>query len=219
MTSGQIAQIALAAMASVAVFSLVRTGIDAESRRMCAPLCALRPDYAGRNRLAPDFELDKISGGSGRLSDYRGQAIVLNFWSKSCRPCLDEMPSLAQFAKVLKAHGDISLLTISTDDSVDDARTTVLSVLGGDPPFVVFVDPDAKVVTGKYGTKLYPETWFIDKHGIIRARVDGARDWSLPLPFRYATTLLAPTGCDIRVTRGVPHGRWAPLCDEVPPAG
>lgn len=206
-------------MASIAVFSLVRTGIDAESRRACAPLCALRPDYAARDRRAPDFELPKIDGGRGRLSDFRGQAIVLNFWSKTCRPCLEEMPSLAQFAKMLAAQGNIKLLTISTDESVEDARNTVRSVLGADPPFVVFVDPEAAVVTGKFGTKLYPETWFIDPRGIIRARVDGARDWSKPLPFKYATTLLFPKACDISVSRGVAHGEWAHLCEEVPPAG
>jgi thiol-disulfide isomerase/thioredoxin len=214
----QIVQAGFAAAAAVAVFAFVRTAYDAEARRVCSPLCALHPDYADDNRIAPDFALPKMTGGVGHLSDYRGKVVVLNFWSKSCRPCLDEMPSLAQFARVL-SHSGMTLLTVSTDDSVEDVRSTVESVLGGPPPFEVFVDPDARVVTGKFGTKLYPETWFIDPSGIIRARVDGARDWSQPLPMVYARTLQIPTTCGIHVVRGEAGGEWARICEDVPPVG
>ena len=212
-------QAAFAAAAAVAVFAFVRTSYDAEARRVCSPLCAMRPDYADSNRIAPDFALQKITGGVGHLSDYRGQVVVLNFWTKSCKPCLDEMPSLAYFARVLASRSGMKLVTVSTDDSLEDVRNTIQSVLGGPAPFDVFVDPDARVVAGKYGTKLYPETWFIDRNGIIRARVDGARDWSQPLPFVYAQTLQIPTKCTIRVLRGNPEGEWARICEDVPPAG
>jgi thiol-disulfide isomerase/thioredoxin len=215
--SGQILQWAFAAMAAIAVHSLVRTSVDSEARRVCTPLCALRPDYAGRNRLAPDFELPKITGGKGRLSDYRGKVVLLNFWSKTCRPCLDEMPSLARLARVLRGRQGVELLTVSTDESISDARDTVQATLGGPPPFVVFVDPESEVVAGKFGTKLYPETWFIDPKGIIRARVDGARDWNQPLPLNYALTLREPSPCRIAVSGGQPDGEWAHLCDDVPP--
>jgi peroxiredoxin len=217
--STQIMQVAFAAAAAVAVFAFVRTAYDAEARRACAPLCALHPDYANTNRIAPDFALQKVSGGIGHLSDYRGQVVVMNFWSKACRPCLEEMPSLAQFARVLAAQSKMRLIAVSTDESVEDVRNTIQSVLGGPAPFDVFVDPDAQVVTGKYGTKLYPETWFIDASGIIRARVDGARDWSEPLPLVYSKTLEVPTTCTIRMSRGEPEGEWARICEDVPPAG
>jgi thiol-disulfide isomerase/thioredoxin len=212
-------QAAFAAAAAVAVFAFVRTAYDAEARRVCSPLCALHPDYADHNRIAPDFALQKLTGGVGRLSDYRGQVVVLNFWTKSCKPCLDEMPSLAYFARVLASRSGMKLVTVSTDDSLEDVRNTIQSVLGGPAPFDVFVDPDARVVTGQYGTKLYPETWFIDRNGIIRARVDGARDWSQPLPFVYAQTLQTSAKCSIRVLRGTPEGEWARICEDVPPAG
>lgn len=219
MKSTQIAQMAFAAAAAVAVFAFVRTAFDAEARRVCSPLCALHPDYADNNRIAPDFELRKLTGGVGRLSDYRGQVVVLNFWSKTCRPCLDEMPSLARFARALASHRGMKLVTVSTDDSIDEVRSTIHSVLGGAPPFEVFVDPDAQVVAGKYGTKLYPETWFIDPNGIIRARVDGARDWSVPLPLTYAQSLRIPMTCGVRMVRGEPEGEWARICEDVPPIG
>lgn len=212
-------QAAFAAAAAVGVFAFVRTAYDAEARRVCSPLCALHPDYADNNRIAPDFALQKITGGVGHLSDYRGQVVVLNFWTKSCKPCLDEMPSLAYFARVLASRSGMKLVAVSTDDSVEEVRATVESALGGPAPFDVFVDPDAQVVTGKYGTKLFPETWFIDRNGIIRARVDGARDWSQPLPLVYAQTLQIPATCGIRMQRGEPVGEWARICQDVPPAG
>jgi hypothetical protein len=45
----------------------------------------------------------------------------------------------------------------------------------------VLFDPDKSVVRGKFGTRLYPETWVIDPEGVIRVRIDGGRDWSAPI--------------------------------------
>ena len=42
-------------------------------------------------------------------------------------------------------------------------------------------DPERKIVRDKFGTKLFPETWVIDREGVVRLRVDGRRDWSEPL--------------------------------------
>ena len=60
-------------------------------------------------------------------------------------------------------------------------RDTLKVTLNGDPPFPVLFDPDSKVVLDQYGTKLFPETWIIDPKGVIRARLDGAKDWKSSL--------------------------------------
>ncbi len=180
---------------------------------MCAPVCELRPDYANVNRRAPDFELPKLGGGTGRLSDYRGKVVIMNYWTKTCKPCLDELPSLATLAAALRQRDDMVLITVSTDESLEDVDATLRSILAGAPEFPVFLDRGAAVVTGKYGTRLYPETWFIDPDGIIRARVDGSRDWAGPLPMDLAESLATPLACPIRVDRGRPEGSWAWLCD------
>jgi thiol-disulfide isomerase/thioredoxin len=198
----QIAQLGFVVFAAVGVYGFVAAARDGESRRACSALCALRPNYAARNRLAPDFELPRLGGGKVRLSDYRGKTVILNFWTKTCRPCLEEMPSIANLAKALKDHPDVVLITISTDDSLEDARDTMKSVLGGDPPFIVAIDPDAAVVTDKYGTKLFPETWFVDPKGVIRARFDGAREWANPLSIDLAESLRIPRTCGAMFSRG-----------------
>jgi thiol-disulfide isomerase/thioredoxin len=208
----QLAQIAVVVIAAFAVFMFVRTAVDGEARRVCAPMCALSPTYAARNRSAPDFELERLSGGRGRLSDYRGQVVILNFWTKTCRPCLEEMPALAELGKVLKRHPSVRLVTISTDDTRTEVAETLKSVLAEEPPFDVFIDPDAKVVTGLFGTKLYPETWFIDASGVIRARVDGAREWSSATVLDFASSLREKLSCGVEYVKGRPEGDLGGIC-------
>lgn len=211
-------QLVMVAVAAAGVYSFARTARDAEMRRVCTPMCALGPNYAARNRAAPDFELDSLAGGKVRLSSLRGKVVILNFWTKNCRPCLDEMPSLAEFGKVLQGRSDITLVTVSTDEGADDVRGTLKSVLGDDkPPFVVLLDPDAAVVGEKFGTKLYPETWYVDATGVIRARIDGARNWDTAMPLDFAESIKDPLACDITFLRGRPSGEHAAFCAEVQP--
>jgi peroxiredoxin len=212
----QLAQLAVVLLAAFAVFSFVRTASDAELRRTCTAACALAPDYAAKNRTAPDFELPALSGGKQRLSDYRGKTVVLNFWTKTCRPCLEEMPALAELAQKLRARRDVVVVTISTDETLEDARSTLASVLGGAaPPFAVLLDPENAVVRERYGTKLFPETWFIDRQGVIRARVDGARNWGDAMVLDFLDTLGRGGGCGIEFKAGRPQGPQAALCGEL----
>jgi thiol-disulfide isomerase/thioredoxin len=216
---GQIAQLVLVIVAALGVYGFVSTWKDAERRRLCSPLCGMKPNYAGLNRLAPDFELESLAGGKVKLSQYRGKVVILNFWTKTCPPCLEEMPSLVELAKVLERHPRVELVTICTDDTMEEARDTLKSVLGGMPPFTVLLDPDSQIVGAKYGTKLYPETWFVDSRGVIRARFDGARNWSDALAIDFAESLADPLTCEIPFSAGRPQGPHAALCGEFPTSG
>ncbi|HWZ89163.1 MAG TPA: TlpA disulfide reductase family protein [Polyangiaceae bacterium] len=214
------AQFTCIALAAAGVYGFVSAAREGETRRACTPLCALHPDYAARNRLAPDFELPKVGGGTVKLSSYRGKIVILNFWTKTCRPCLEEMPSIAGLAKALAPHPDMVLLTISTDDNVEDARDTLKSVLGGsEPPFVVMVDSESKVVADKFGTKLFPETWFIDRSGVIRGRVDGGRDWNAALTIDLARSFDDPIQCGVEFHERRAQGPFAGICGEIATSG
>lgn len=212
----QLAQLGFALLAAGGVYSFITSAREGERRRMCTPACALRPHYANANRAAPDFELPTLDGRTQKLSDYRGKVVVLNFWTKTCKPCLEEMPSLADFARVLAQGTDMVLLTVSTDESVEDARDTLASVLAGEPPFVTFVDAENAIVADKYGTKLYPETWFIDPEGVIRARFDGGRNWMDPLHLEFAQSLRSPVKCPIAFELQNPKGDLAHVCNDIP---
>jgi len=218
-TFSQVAQLVVIVLAFCGVYGFIATARDGETRRACTALCALKPDYAGRNRRAPDFELPGLDGRPVKLSSFRGKTVILHFWTKTCRPCLEELPHIASLAKALRPYqGAVELVTVTTDESAEDARATLTSVVGSANGFTVLIDPDGdKVVNGKYGTKLFPETWFIDERGVIRARFDGPRDWEGALPIDLAQALSAPIPCDIAYSAGRATGPLAGLCGTVAP--
>lgn len=213
-----IIQLAFIAMAAVAVYGFVQAAQIDQRRGACTPLCAMAPAYAGRNRLAPDFELPDMSGNLVKLSSFRGKTVLLNFWTKTCEPCKAEMPSLAELAASLarRPKSDIVLLTISTDEGPDAVRDTLAVLLGTNKlPFPVLFDPDLTVVREKFGTVLYPETWIIDKDGVVRIRFDGERDWSSALALEVAESVAgrAPA-CRVDWEKGKAKGPFAALCES-----
>src|SRR5690606_21372829 len=136
----QVAQAVVVLLAGVGVYSFTLTAKDSEVRRSCSALCAMKPDYAARNRLAPSFELPDLDGRKVSLASLRGKTVILNFWTKTCRPCLEEMPSLADLGKKLATEPNVLLVTITTDESAADARATLESVgVGAKPPFMVLI--------------------------------------------------------------------------------
>ena len=133
--------------------------------------------YLGDELLAPDFALRDHRGKMWRLRDHRGKVVVLNFWSITCPPCLEEMPSLDELTRIVAAEKDIEVVTVSIDKGWESVR----SLFAQEPSFKVLFDPERKVVSGRFGTKLFPETWIIDPEGVIRFRFDGPLEWSRPL--------------------------------------
>ena len=140
-------------------------------------LPAAGPSAPSDERLAPDFELPSSDGDTWSLREHRGKVIVLNFWTVTCQPCIEEMPSFEELARMLRDRDDIELVTISVDPDWETARTVVPE----GSPLTVLLDPERAVVRDRFGTRLYPETWVIDPEGVVRLRVDGRRDWASPV--------------------------------------
>jgi peroxiredoxin len=211
-----LAHLAFVAGAAVLVYSFVNVAREGETRRQCGPMCLVRPDYAGADRRAPDFSLKGMKGETVSLSAYRGKVVVLNFWTKTCGPCLEEMPELAELTKVLKSRDDVVVLAVSTDEGPDAVKDTLKSVLREEaPPFTVLFDPENDVVLGKYGTHLFPETWVIDKRGVIRARFDGQRRWSDAMFVELVDQLRHNGYCKIDVKEGQPQGEAKRICEGI----
>jgi peroxiredoxin len=208
-------QIAFVIVASLFVYGFVSVTKEGELRRVCSAPCLLRPDYMAAERRAPGFALKDMRGNTVTLESLRGKVVVLNFWSKTCGPCLEEMPDLADLTKILADRSDVAVIAVSVDEGVEDVRPTLQTVLRGDPPFTVLFDPDSSVVGNKYGTHLYPETWFIDKRGVIRARFDGAREWSNSLVVNYIDALRGGDYCAVKIDGRSLGGRAGKICDEM----
>ena len=109
------------------------------------------------------------------LSQYRGQVVVLNFWATWCPPCVEEMPSLVEMQRRMKAKG-VTVLAVSVDvdesaykQFLKDHNVNLLTVR----------DPEHKS-SELYGTFKYPETYVIDRGGVMRRKFIGAVDWTEP---------------------------------------
>lgn len=174
-------------VALVAVVAFARAVRDGEVRRGAAGLVRyLAPDYVGNDRLAPDFELLDRHGRRYRLSSYRGKVVVLHFWTRTCEPCIDELQrSIPFFDEVVWGRGDVVLLLVTVDPSWEAIAPVVPRGLRAP----ILFDPQRRVVAGRYGTRLFPETWVIDPRGVIRARFDRPLDWSSPLLLDYLSSL------------------------------
>lgn len=131
-----------------------------------------RPRRVGET--APDFTVQD-SDRRVTLSQFRGQVVLLNFWATWCPPCDEELPSLINLQEHARAKG-VVVLGISID--VDgDAYHRFLKER--DVNFVTVRDPEQKI-SAIYGTHGWPETYIIDRQGVLRRKVVGPIDWTAP---------------------------------------
>ena len=117
---------------------------------------------------APDFTLQTLDGQHIRLADLRGRAVVLNFWASWCPPCRAEMPELEK-VYTEKAAGGLVVLGTNQGDAASQVSNFVHR-FGIHFPIVL----DSRIqVSRLYRVNSLPTTYFIDRDGIIRARVIG----------------------------------------------
>lgn len=215
MRLAHVLQLAFILAAAVLVYSLVAVAQDGEMRKSCVPLCAMSPNYIGENRSAPDIQLPNLQGITTRLSESRGRTTLLVFWSTTCAACKEQMPSLAELAGILRGDDRFALLTVAVDESANTVQQMLLDATHMAHPFSVLLDPDSKYVLNRYGTRLFPETWIIDRDGIIRARFDGPRDWSSSLVIDLLQAIHRGDSCPAELQSGMMVGRAARLCETI----
>lgn len=138
-------------------------------------------------RVAPDFELPGLDEKTVRLSDFRGKVVFLNFWATWCKPCREEMPSMEVLYKNFEKDG-LVILAVSID------RVTTKKDI---PPFVKSMNLTFPVLVDSWGQtdKRYklmgvPETYIIDRDGVLREKVIGPRDWTVLDNLKVLTGLL-----------------------------
>ncbi|HUO25508.1 MAG TPA: TlpA disulfide reductase family protein [Candidatus Aquilonibacter sp.] len=130
------------------------------------------PPRIGSN--APDFTV-KDSDRSVTLSKLRGQIVVLNFWATWCPPCVEEMPSLVQMQQRMKSKG-VTVLAVSVD--VDQANYERFLKDHG-VNLLTVRDPNESA-SNLYGTFKFPETYIIDRNGVMQRKFIGPVDWTDP---------------------------------------
>jgi cytochrome c biogenesis protein CcmG/thiol:disulfide interchange protein DsbE len=124
---------------------------------------------------APDFTVPAVPSGSLALSKYRRQVVVLNFWATWCPPCVEETPSLEQFAERMQGQG-VVVVGVSVDDNPNALQEFVRRY---GITYAIGLDPD-RSLAARFGTFQFPETYILDRHGRLAEKLIGAVNWDDP---------------------------------------
>jgi peroxiredoxin len=130
----------------------------------------------GKGAKAPDFTLPGLNGEMIRLSDQKGKVVFLNIWATWCPPCVDEMPSMEKLYQQLKGD-NFEMIAVSLDQNGSEA--VIPFMRKHKLNFTALIDSKG-TLKNKYQTTGVPETFIIDKNGIIVEKVIGPRDWATP---------------------------------------
>jgi cytochrome c biogenesis protein CcmG/thiol:disulfide interchange protein DsbE len=150
------ASVALAVLLIVfGVWALSRATRDSSVDRFSTPAPELE--------AAPDFALQTLDGETVRLSDYRGQVVLINTWATWCPPCRDEMPDLEAYYRRRQADGFVVLAV----NSQESPGTVAAFLEEHNFTFPVLLDPDG-VVTKDYRVYGLPTSFFIGRDGVVR---------------------------------------------------
>lgn len=115
------------------------------------------------NGAAPDFTLKSDNGNNLRLSEHRGQVVMINFWASWCGPCRQEMPVLDELQQRYSKAG-FTVLGVNVEQ---DSGQAVQLLQGMNLSFPILFDPKS-VVSKLYDVKAMPSTVMIDRDGNMR---------------------------------------------------
>jgi cytochrome c biogenesis protein CcmG/thiol:disulfide interchange protein DsbE len=162
-------------------------------KRLCLPAALLltvlnagcytgsRPPHVGA--AAKEFSVQD-SDHQVSLNQFRGQVVILNFWATWCPPCDQELPSLMDMQDRMRGRG-VVVVGVSID--VDgDAYHRYLKQRNVN--FVTVRDPEQKVA-GMYGTSGWPESYIIDRQGVLRRKIVGPINWGSPEVMQFLSKL------------------------------
>jgi peroxiredoxin len=144
------------------------------------------PGAVALDRPAPDIAVQDRAGQVHRLSDFRGRVVLVNFWATWCPPCIEEMPSMESLRKEID-ETQLKILALSVDDSWEPVDAFLKQYPYG---FGIYSDFDERVA-GLFGTRMIPETYIVDKQGVILCKVIGDRDWMDPAVVAFLKKLIA----------------------------
>ncbi len=134
------------------------------------PAEALKPWRGG---AAPALELKDLAGATHRLADYRGQAVLVNFWATWCGPCRAEMPSIERLRESM-AGRPFAVLAVNVGESERLAREFADKL---PVRFTVLLDRDTRTARAG-GARVLPATYIIGPDGRIRYGHFGELDWA-----------------------------------------
>ena len=116
------------------------------------------------------------------LSKLRGKVVILNFWASWCAPCIEEMPSLEALHHELP---DVQIVAVASDEDFAQYQNYVLQ----HHIDLTTVFDEKQSSNALYGSYRFPETYIIDKSGVVRRKLIGAQEFTSPDFVRYLKNL------------------------------
>ncbi len=166
-------------IAVAAGIGAVRASDPADLTIDAGPARTRVPGVATNGSMAPPFDLASLTGSKRvSLQALRGRPVVLNFWASWCVPCREEFPVLREIAR---DHPEVAVVGITYKDLPFDARAFARTYRAAWP---LAMGGEGDPVARAYGIRAVPQTFFIDRAGVIRARAFG-----LPSPTALAAVV------------------------------
>lgn len=145
--------------------------------------------------VAPNFTARDLSGNPVSLADLRGEVVLLNIWATWCPPCIEEMPSMQRLHDQLGPEG-LKVVAVSVDAAAG-ARDASGNPGGNVAAFVdelgltftIWHDPSGEIQRA-YRASAVPESFVIDRSGLITRKVMGATEWDSPASIESFRRLL-----------------------------
>ncbi len=135
-------------------------------------------DEIAARQPAPEFILTEESGATKKLSDFRGNVVILSFWASWCGPCLTELPTFAEMESKFRDKG-LRVIPVNVDDG-DAGRVFAKDFWPKkNIPFPTYYDT-TKDIAQKYEVDMLPSNFIIDRQGRMVFSSAGASDWSAP---------------------------------------
>jgi DsbE subfamily thiol:disulfide oxidoreductase len=141
---------------------------------------------AVEKKPAPDISVSSLNGETLKLSGLKGNVVLLNFWATWCPPCREEIPSMMKLNEAMTGK-KYQMVAVSLDEGGKTAIEGFFRTSGYHLP--TYTDPDGKAAAA-YGVTGFPESFVIDKNGIIVKKIIGPLDWSAPETIAFLEDLM-----------------------------
>ena len=150
------------------------TAVDASGKKIETGIIKVDGAAPRERRLAPDFVLADYDGKAVKLSDFRGKTVILNWWATWCTACEAEMPDMQRLAS--ENPDDFVILAINRGEGTGAAKSW--SDARGLTALKFVMDKNEDVARGYKLTGGMPNSFFVDKDGIVRSVKLGGMQYS-----------------------------------------
>ena len=143
--------------------------------------CSKKKEPAGvaevaEQKPAPEITVNSLNNLPLKLSALKGKVVLLNFWATWCPPCREEIPSMMKLNSAM-AGKPFQMVAVSIDEGGKQDVESYLKESGHKLP--VYLDPDGSA-SKLYGVTGVPESFIIDKQGVIVKKIIGGLAWDSP---------------------------------------